>query len=186
METKQCSTCRQQKPISDYTAQAKATCSRCLVARRRQHANRQARNTNAREDLQAENNALQTTIADQSADRERLQNVLAALQQPEANTPDDQVLNPLAQLSSSHAAASAPLQPTPRNHHTAGLPMHLQSMVRNNMILEEELSIQRSHCVPGPGDYNAPCRHSNPGPIHWADSAWVRLHSRYSRLSVHR
>ena len=186
METKQCTTCRQQKPISDYTAQAKATCSTCLVTRRRQHANRQARKTNAREDLQAENKALQTIIAAQSVDYERLQNVLAALQQPDANTLDDQLLNRLAQLSSLHAAAPAPLQPTPRNHPTAGLPTHLQSMVRNNMILEEELNIQRSHCVPGPGDYSAPCQHSNPGPIHLADSAWVRLHSRHSRLSVHR
>ena len=98
----------------------------------------------------------------------------------------DQVLNRFAQLSPLHAAASVPLQPTPRNHPTAGLPTHLQSMVRNHMIVEEELNIQRSHCVPGPGDYSAPCQHSNPGPIHLADSAWVRLHSRYSRLSVHR
>ena len=140
--------------MSDYTTQAKAArCSSCLVTRRRQHANRQARKTNAREDLQAENKALQTIIADQSADYERLQNVLAALQQPEAIYLDDQLLNCLAQLSPLHAAASAPLQPTPRNHPTAGLPTHLQSMVRNNMILEEELNIRRNHSVPGPGGY---------------------------------
>ena len=133
----------------------------------------------------------------QSAEYERLQNVLAALQQPEAINLGDQLLNRVGQLSplpprhalrrdDSEAIAPVPLQPTPRNHPTAGLPTHLQSMVRTNMILEEELNLQRSHCVPGPGDYSAPYQHSNPGPIHLADSAWVRLHSRYSRLSVHR
>jgi len=185
METKQCSICSQQKPISDYTAQAKATCSRCLTARRWQHANRQVRKTNAREDLQAENNTMHTTIADQSAECKRLQNLLAALQQPEALNLDDQLLNRLAQLSSLHADVSTPLRPTPRNHPTKGLPTHLQSTVRSNIILEDELNNQRSHYMFGAGNYSAPCQHSNSGPILSADSDWVRLHSRHSRHSRH-
>ena len=127
---------------------------------------------------------MHATIADQSAECKRLRNVLAALQQPEALNLDDQLLNRLAQLSSSHADVSIPLQPTPRNHPTAGLPTHLQSMVRSNMILEDELNNQRNHYVPGSGDYSAPCQHSNPGPILSADSAWVRLHSRHSGASM--
>jgi hypothetical protein len=126
---------------------------------------------------------MHATIADQSAECKRLRNVLAALQQPEALNLDDQLLNRLAQLSSSHADVSIPLQPTPRNHPTKGLPTHLQSTVRSNMILEDELNNQRSHYMFGAGNYSAPCQHSNSGPILSADSAWVRLHSRHSRHS---
>ena len=84
METKQCSTCRQQKPISDYTAQAKATCSRCLVTRRKQHANRKSRKLKQMTELQGQNEAMQACIDGRSVEVQRLKQVFALLQEPNA------------------------------------------------------------------------------------------------------
>jgi len=91
-------------PISHYTERAKSTCLKCITMKRKQHANRQARKTKQKTDVQAENRAMETIITEQSVEYKRLQNVLAALQAPGADTLDDQILRELC----THPSSTTP------------------------------------------------------------------------------
>ena len=95
-----CGICAQAKPISDFPCEdsagrKKITCLKCASKRRKQHANRQARNLKQIADLKEQNNSMQACIPGQASEVQRLQQVLALLQAPEAINVEDQQLEQL-------------------------------------------------------------------------------------------
>ena len=128
METRLCGVCCQTMPISHYTERAKSTCLKCITMKRKQHANRQARKNKQKAAVEAENRAMETTITEQSVEYKRLQNVLAALHAPGADTLDDQILRELCTRPSSTTPTNQllemplPTQPPPNLLGSDGLP----------------------------------------------------------------
>ena len=75
------------------TANARATCGKCLAKKRKQHEKRQARKGLQRENLKLENKQLKSVITNHSIEIKHLQSMLSVLQKPEIVT--DQLLNQL-------------------------------------------------------------------------------------------
>merc|ERR1712086_637798 len=84
-ETRKCSGCSKQKPISDYIGRARLTCLSCITTKRQQHRDRQIRKSNQRERVQMQTKSMETIVAGQAAEIDRLQRALAVLEAPEAS-----------------------------------------------------------------------------------------------------